>query len=192
LFLGRLHPKKGLDDLLHAFSSLTENEGGQAWVLVIAGSASGTGVGETYEHELRALASNLCALGVVVFTGMLQGDAKWGAMLSSSAFILPSHQENFGIAVAEALACGRPVLISDKVNIWREIINNGAGIVEADTEAGTLALLRRWMEMPDQDKDTMGKKARDCFEERFEITQAVKGLVAAISGTGHLTATTVA
>jgi glycosyltransferase involved in cell wall biosynthesis len=188
LFLGRLHPKKGLDELLRAFSRLREEGIGHALVLVIAGAASGTGVSQSYEDDLHELASDLCAPGSVVFTGMLQGDAKWGAMLASSAFILPSHQENFGIAVAEALGCGTPVLISDKVNIWREIVDDGAGLVETDTVAGTYALLRRWLELPDQNKETMETKARDCFEKRFEITQAAKGLLGVIiCETEHLT-----
>ncbi len=60
---------------------------------------------------------------------MLTGDLKWGALHAAEVFVLPSHQENFGIAVVEALACGKPVLISDKVNIWREIAADGAGSV---------------------------------------------------------------
>ena len=72
----------------------------------------------------------------VHWPGMLKGDAKWGAFAVSDAFVLPSHQENFGIAVAEALACGRPVLISDQVNIAPEIEADGCGIVEHDTLEG--------------------------------------------------------
>ena len=63
---------------------------------------------------------------------MLTGDAKWGAFFASEAFILPSHQENFGIAVAEALGCGKPVLLADKVNIAEEIAEDGAGLMELD------------------------------------------------------------
>jgi glycosyltransferase involved in cell wall biosynthesis len=76
--------------------------------------------------------------------GMLAGDSKWGALYGCEAFVLPSHQENFGIAVVEALACGKPVLISDQVNIWREIVEDGAGLVEEDTEEGVEKLLRRF------------------------------------------------
>ncbi len=76
--------------------------------------------------------------------GMLSGAAKWGALYGCEAFVLPSHQENFGIAVVEALACGKPVLISDQVNIWREIVEDGAGLVEGDTEEGVEKLLRRF------------------------------------------------
>ena len=77
--------------------------------------------------------------------GMLSGAAKWGALYGCEAFVLPSHQENFGIAVVEALACGKPVLISDQVNIWREIVEDGAGIAEADTEEGVEKLLRKFL-----------------------------------------------
>lgn len=64
---------------------------------------------------------------------MLQGDVKWGAVHGCEEFVLPSRQENFAIAVVEALACGKPVLISDQVNIWREIAEDGAGLVGGDT-----------------------------------------------------------
>eukprot|EP01038_Epipyxis_sp_PR26KG_P002792 gene2792-3964_t len=76
---------------------------------------------------------------------MLRGEQKWGAFYSSEAYLLPSHQENFGIAVAEALGCGLPVLISDKVNIWREIDQARAGMVETDTVDGTERSLRHWL-----------------------------------------------
>ena len=78
---------------------------------------------------------------------MLTGHAKWGAFYGAEAFILPSHQENFGIAVVEALACGKPVLISKQVNIWHEIIEGGGGLVEEDTTAGTLRLLESWQRL---------------------------------------------
>ncbi len=95
------------------------------------------------------------ALGLgqkVHWPGMLKGDAKWGAFRECEAFILPSHQENFGIVVAEAMSCGRPVLISNKVNIWREIEIDGAGLVAADDLAGATTLLRRFLMMAPSDR----------------------------------------
>ena len=59
---------------------------------------------------------------------MLQGEAKLGAFVDASLFLLPSYSENFGISVIEAMACGLPVVISDKVNIWREVVADGAGL----------------------------------------------------------------
>lgn len=60
---------------------------------------------------------------------MLTGNAKWGAIYNCEIFILPSHQENFGIAIAEAMGCRKPVLISKHVNIWNEIYNSSSGLI---------------------------------------------------------------
>jgi len=70
---------------------------------------------------------------------MVTGDAKWGR-LRSEAFILPSHQENFGIASGRGFGCGKPVLLADKVNIAEDIAEDGAGLMELDTPEGTLRL----------------------------------------------------
>ena len=59
---------------------------------------------------------------------MLQGEDKLAAFADATLFLLPSYSENFGIAVVEAMACGVPVLISDRVNIWREVVADGAGL----------------------------------------------------------------
>ena len=67
---------------------------------------------------------------------MLEGTLKWGAFSAAEVFVIPSHQENFGIVVAEAQACGLPVIFSEKVNIWREVMNYWAGLVGEDTIDG--------------------------------------------------------
>ena len=67
---------------------------------------------------------------------MLTGEAKWGAFRAAEFFVLPSHQENFGIVVAEAMALSKPLLITNKVNIWREVEIDGAGIVVDDDVKG--------------------------------------------------------
>ena len=117
----------------------------------------------------------------ILFPGMLTGDAKWGALSAAEAFVLPSHQENFGIAVAEALACGTPVLISNKINIWREIEGDGAGLVENDDVAGTVNLLKAWVAMPNESRAAMRENARKCFTNRFEIERATDSLLKVIA-----------
>ena len=108
---------------------------------------------------------------------MLQGDLKWGAFHSADAFCLPSHQENFGIAVVEALACGKPVLISDKVNIWREIVQDGAGLVAPDTLAGTVDTLQRWLALTPAEMAAMRVAAQRSFRHRFQVGQVAETLV---------------
>ena len=67
---------------------------------------------------------------------MVNGSLKWGLIRAAEVMLLPSHQENFGIVIAEALACRLPVLISNKVNIWQEVQSDGAGFVGLDTVRG--------------------------------------------------------
>ncbi|MFM9835545.1 MAG: glycosyltransferase, partial [Methylophilaceae bacterium] len=99
------------------------------------------------------------------------------AFYSSEVYLLPSHQENFGIAVAEALACGLPVLISDKVNIWREIEADGVGVVNSDTVEGTEKSLRSWLSLSQQAQDAMAKSAKLTFSKRFTVDSMAKDLI---------------
>jgi glycosyltransferase involved in cell wall biosynthesis len=96
---------------------------------------------------------------------------------AAEAFVLPSHQENFALSVAEALACGVPVLISNRVNIWREVQQDAAGFVEPDDAAGTQRLLRRWLATSPTERDTMRTNARRCYQQHFEIDQAARSLL---------------
>ena len=164
LFLGRLHPKKGCDLLIDAFRKMNPPD----TVLVLAGPDP---IG--WEKELRSRAASL----PVVFTGMLQGEDKQAAFASADAFILPSHQENFGMSVVEALAFGVPVLISNQVNIWREIQADEAGYIEDDDPAGTIRLLERWINTPEEYRQRMRRNARKCFANRFELDRAVDSLL---------------
>jgi glycosyltransferase involved in cell wall biosynthesis len=167
LFLGRLHEKKGCDLLIEAFKALRDS-----YQLVLAGPC----LDQTYLQRLKALAGD----SAVLFAGMLRGDQKWGAFSAAEAFVLPSHQENFGIAVAESLACGTPGLISNQINIWREIVADEAGFADEDTLAGTTRLLQRWLATPDEDRLRLRANARKCFAARFEIGGATDSLLSVL------------
>jgi glycosyltransferase involved in cell wall biosynthesis len=173
LFLGRLHEKKGCEELIRAFASW-QNACPEASALHLV--MAGPSADESYLAHLKQLAGTL----PITFTGMLSGNLKWGAFAASEAFILPSHQENFGIAVVEALACGKPVLISNQVNIWREIVEDGCGYAEADNLGGTQRLLERWLEAAPAQRAQMSERARRCFAQRFEINQAVDSFLHAL------------
>src|SRR5579872_2229101 len=102
-----------------------------------------------WQAELERLAAQLAIAHRITFTGPLYGDLKWGALRAAEAIALPSHIENFGITVAEALACGIPALVSKGVNIWREIEADGAGLVADAGLESTVSVLERWLAMPD-------------------------------------------
>lgn len=170
LFLGRIHEKKGCDLLIEAFADIANIH--SSLQLVVAGPDQGALV-----PQLKARAVHLGIAHRIHWPGMLVHQLKWGALRGASAFCLPSHQENFGIAVAEALACGIPVLISDQVNIWREIVADGAGMVGPDSLLGTKDLLLRWINLSDESQRAMSRCASNCFRNRFSIDQAAADLL---------------
>jgi len=143
--------------------------------IVMAGPAE-----HAYGQEMLKLNRELGLDDVTTWTGMISGDVKWGAFRASDAFILPSHQENFGIAVAEAMACSVPVLISNQVNIWREIQQSQGGLVEQDTHAGTERLLTRWLATPPEQWAQMRVNARQCFLQRFLIDRTAESFIEAM------------
>ena len=170
LFLSRIHEKKGCDLLVDAFARVAGRD--KRLHLVMAGPDQ-TG----WTADLMAQAEKLGIAGRISWSGMLQGDEKWGAFNAAEVFCLPSHQENFGIVVAEALACGKPVLISNQVNIWREIESDDAGFVDEDTVAGTERSLRRWLALDAPAYAQMAERASQCFARRFHIQRAAERLV---------------
>lgn len=183
LFVGRLHPKKGCDVLIEAFSRVCHRDENLHLVLVGPDESRGGpgGAGPGTEAGLRSLAESLGVGDRITWTGLLNDDIKWGAYRAADVFALTSHSENFGLVVAEALACGLPVLISDKVNIWREIKRCRAGLVEGDTIAGGTALLERWLNLSDSDRAEMRRCAQVCFLDNFEARGAALGFVTLIA-----------
>jgi len=165
LFLGRLHVKKGCDLLINAFEQTAPDD--ESIGLVIAGPDQ-----DGHEATLRARASRSSKGDRIHFVGMLEGVVKWGALRAADVFILPSHQENFGLSVVEALACGVPVLISKPVNISTEVQEDGAGFVDSDDLPGTARLLQRWFSMGEAERNAMRPRAAACFAKRFEIGRA--------------------
>jgi glycosyltransferase involved in cell wall biosynthesis len=169
LFLSRIHEKKGCDVLVEAFAAFARANPGID--LVVAGPD---------QQGLRPRLEKRCAaLGLserTHWTGMLRDDEKWGALRGCEAFVLPSHQENFGVALAEAMACGRPVLSTHKVNIWREIEADGAGIITADDVPSVQDGMLRFARMPLAAREAMGQSSRQSFVRRYQFEGFIDGM----------------
>jgi glycosyltransferase involved in cell wall biosynthesis len=169
LFLARIHEKKGCDLLLKAFAKLADTA--PEVDLVIAGPDQ-----EGKQIKLKRLAGQLGIAGRIHWAGLIGGDIKWGALRACDAMILPSHQENLGVSVVEALSVGRPVLITYQVNIWQEIKDEGVGLADEDTLEGIARLLRCWFSLPEAERAKMAIRAEPCFALRFSMKQAAMAI----------------
>ena len=178
LFLSRLHEKKGCDLLLEAFARVAGSD--PALHLVMAGPDAGG-----LRPALERRATELGIAQRVTWSGMLAGRVKWGALRAAEVFALPSHHENFGVAVAEALAMGVPVLISTRVNIWREIVAAGAGFAGDDSADGAAALLARWLALTPGDRAVMGGRASACYSNHFRIEAAAARFIDTLGAPGR-------
>lgn len=172
LFLSRIHPKKGVDILIRAYLAL-KDLGYSLPYLIIAGP----GLEDRYGKDMQSLAERDAD---IIFPGMLMGDQKWGALYEAELFILPSHQENFGISIVEALGCSTPVIISNQVNIWAEIEKGHGGIVCQDEDESTLQALKKWMDLSSDEKQKFKDGAFETYSEYFTIEKAAVEMAKAL------------
>jgi glycosyltransferase involved in cell wall biosynthesis len=175
LFAARIHEKKGCDLLVEAYAQVSKRF--QLPWLVIAGPDQ-----MGLQASLQSEATRRGVADKILWPGMIVGDVKWGAFRACEAFVLPSHQENFGIAVAEALSCGKPVLISDQVNICGQIRENSAGIVAPDTLEGTVSLLEQWMVMSESHRKKVTENAMATFRRHFDTQETSRAIASLFQG----------
>ena len=171
LALGRLHPKKGLGLLIDAFSEATAANGLREWRLVIAGAGEAG-----YVAGLRQRVRERGEGARILFAGWLDEGAKAAALREAGLLALPSHQENFGLAAAEAMACGVPVLLSTEVNLAEEVEAARAGwVVPLDRErlTSTLAAVLR----DGAERAARGRAGRDLARSRWSAAAMGTGLL---------------
>jgi glycosyltransferase involved in cell wall biosynthesis len=142
LFLSRVDRKKGLDLLLHAFATVRREVSNIA--LVVVGNGD-----DAFVAELKADAETRGIAEDVLWTGFLAGEDKASALAAAEIYALPSYSENFSIAVAEAMAAGIPVVISDQVGIHTDIAAASAGLVTRCDANDVAAALIRLLADPD-------------------------------------------
>lgn len=172
LFLSRIDPKKGIDVLIHAYNQLTADNH-LLPELIVAGPAD-----SPYAQRMILKASTNPHIH---FSGMLTGDSKWGAFYGCEAYLLPSHQENFGIAIVEAMACEKPVLISKNINIWREIAaGNGGWILDEVNESSISQQLINMAGLKNSNLKIKGKQAYHTYENKFDVEAKAQAFLYAL------------
>ena len=162
LYFGRIQEKKGLDLLINAFHKTYRKN--SSLHLVVVGPHE-----HTFYQKILTLVTKLKLEKYITFTGPLYNKLKWSAYKSCEVFCLSSHQENFGISVAEALSCSKPVLITNKINIYKNIKKFKSGFVSNDTEQGTIKNLKLWLALSKAEYKKMSINAYKCFKNDFHI-----------------------
>ena len=165
LFLSRIHPKKGLEDLVDAWAMVSTED----WRLTIAGPGD-----SAYRADLEARARQH---GIEAeFVGAVTDDDKWGLYRSADLFVLPTHSENFGVVVAEALACEVPVITTRQAP-WSLLEEERCGWwIEDDVDA-LVEALGRALSIDETERREMGVRGRRVIEERFSWDSAAKSMV---------------
>lgn len=159
LFLGRLHPIKGLDALIPAFADVATRD--SRAVLVLAGPDEGG-----YQKKIEAEIEKRGIKNRVYFTGMLSGQEKFSALSACDIFILPSYSESFGMAAAEAMFFSKPVVVSTGVGLAESIAPTRAGLVVERTPDTLLKALEYLLKNPEEAKE-MGARGKVLLEKEF-------------------------
>ena len=159
LFLSRVHVKKGINYLIEA-ADILRNEL-QGYKIVVAGEGDAD-----YIATLKQQIVDKGLQDIIQLIGGVYGDKKWELFQTSDFFVLPTHSENFGLAIAESLASGTPV-ITTVGTPWNNLNSSNSG---AWIEIGTQPLvetLRRFLALSDGELETMGKNGRKLIETKY-------------------------
>lgn len=170
LFFGRINFKKGLDILVRAFANLTRKE--DDVLLVIAGPDN-----DGYKSQVELWINKENIASKVIFTGMLHEYEALCVLRDADIFALTSYTENFGIAVVEAMSCGLPVIISDQVNIWREVYEHGAGLITSCNVNEVEEAFKKLIN-DDRKRKEMGSAGRMLVRKKYDWDIITKKLIA--------------
>jgi glycosyltransferase involved in cell wall biosynthesis len=178
LFLSRLHPIKGLLDLVEAWAKVRPN----GWRMLVAGNDE-----DAHRREVELAVQHHQLSRVFSFTGVVSDEAKWALYRSADLVLLPSHSENFGIVVAEALASGVPV-ITTRGTPWRDLIEHRCGWWEEIGAAPLAAALEAATALSDDERRAMGQRGRELVERKYSwqrVAADMKAVYAWLLGQGE-------
>ena len=161
LYLGRFHEKKGCDILIHALHILKKKNININLLLA--------GPNNEYKNKIITLSNSLNLNKNIFWADTILGDLKWGAISASSAMVLPSHGENFGVSLVEAMSCSKPVLTTSKVNIHRDILNCKAGFVSQNNSKSFSKIIAKFISLNEKRNSEFSKKSFECFEKNFNL-----------------------
>jgi glycosyltransferase involved in cell wall biosynthesis len=171
LFLSRFDAKKGLDLLLRAFSMIAPSN--QDAVLMLAGSGNAE-----IEESLHWQARELHISDRIVWPGFLDGASRWTAYRAADLFVLPSYSENFGVAAAEAMAAGLPVVVTDQVGLHPDVTESGSGIVTRCDPAEIANSMEKLLSAPGMSRQ-MGLAGRQFANLHYSVPAVTLALESA-------------
>lgn len=169
LFLSRVHVKKGINFLIEAVAQLKDQM--QGYKVRIAGEGDAV-----YIEELKQMVARLGVTDIIIFEGGVYGDRKWNLFRQADLFVLPTNSENFGIVVAEALACGTPV-ITTQGTPWRELVSDQCGWWTEVGTTPTAEALKVFLALSETELETMGRNGRILVERQYSVAKVAEEMV---------------
>ena len=170
LFLGRYHEKKGCEILIKSIFKLNKKK--IRIFLLLAGPMKKT----KYENYLFSLIKKFHLENQIIMSDALYDDKKWGAILASQAMVLSSYTENFGISLAESLCCSRPVLTTNRVNIYDEIKKFQSGLISNPNVKNFSKILKKHYFLNSNQRKKMRTNALICFNNKFNLSNQKNNL----------------
>ncbi len=161
LFMSRLSPEKGLDQLLPAFADIVSRGSYDDVVLVIAGPNH-----RGYQAKVKSMIDNLGLSSKILLTGMVEGNEKKALLSRADLYVLPSHSEGFSISLLENLAIGNPVIITPACN-FPQVVKSKAGICVGSDSADLSQALRIMFDLSDDQRRDMGNRAKKLVLENY-------------------------
>ncbi|HEY9799864.1 MAG TPA: hormogonium polysaccharide biosynthesis glycosyltransferase HpsP [Leptolyngbyaceae cyanobacterium] len=176
LFMSRIEPKKGLNLLIPALEKLLAS--GNNFHFVLAGTNPQD---PDYEQQIKDQIANSLLRSHSTITGFVTGQLKTSLLQAADLFVLPSYYENFGIAVAEAMVAGVPVVISDQVHIWQQVRDSESGWVGTTEVESLVELIQQALQNPQECK-RRGLNARDYALQYFSWDAIAGQMIQAYRG----------